>query len=284
VSTRSEDFERFVERKTTEALLADLPPYVTEEARHDGSLRGIGNSWSIRLFDGLFYLSDADGARQPACSLVFVQSLDGNTGAANPETLGGGQTDKHLIYEGLSRVAADAVLAGASTVRDGRIVLSVWRPELVALRRSFGKPRHPVQIVATREGVELETGLMFNVPEVQVVLLTAPAGAAKMRAALSQRPWVRTVVMESGHDLPAAFDELRRLGLERLSCIGGRQLATQLIDAGLVQDVYLTTASGPGGEPDSPMYPGKLDAELIVRKHGTGSEAGVRFEHLRIRR
>jgi hypothetical protein len=38
-------------------------------------------------------------------------------------------TDKHLIYEGLSRAAADAVLAGAATVRAGDIVFSVWHPE-----------------------------------------------------------------------------------------------------------------------------------------------------------
>ena len=40
--------------------------------------------------------------------------------ARNPQTLGGGETDKHLIYEGLARVSADAVLAGSSTVRGGR--------------------------------------------------------------------------------------------------------------------------------------------------------------------
>ena len=31
--------------------------------------------------------------------------------------------------------------------------------------------------------------------------------------------------------------------------------------------------------PDTPMYPGPLKTELIVRKSGTGGEAGVVFEH-----
>jgi len=52
---------------------------------------------------------------------VFVQSRDGNTGARDPSSLGGGDTDKHLIYEGLSRVASDAVVAGAETIRGGNI-------------------------------------------------------------------------------------------------------------------------------------------------------------------
>jgi dihydrofolate reductase len=69
------------------------------------------------------------------------------------------------------------------------------------------------------------------------------------------------------------------MGLERISCIGGRTLATQLLDAGLVQDVYLTTSARRGGEQNTPMYPKPLDAELVVRKTGTEVEAGVVFEH-----
>jgi riboflavin biosynthesis pyrimidine reductase len=283
VKLRRQEFERFVERKTMEALRAELPPYVTELERRDGLRLEVGNAWTRRLFDGPFYVSESV-ARQPACSLVFVQSLNGNTGAANPETLGGGQTDKHLIYEGLSRVAADAVLSGASTVRAAAPVLSVWHPELVALRSSLGKPRHPVQIVATLEGINLDTGLMFNVPELEVCLVTVPSGADAMRAQRSERPWVRTIVMEDRNGLRGAFEALRTAGVARLSCIGGRRFATHLIDAGLVQDVYLTTAAAPGGEPGTPMYPRTLDTEVIVRKHGTGVEAGVRFEHLRLRR
>ena len=38
------------------------------------------------------------------------------------------EADLHLIYEGLSRVAADAVLSGAGTVRGGDIVFSTWHP------------------------------------------------------------------------------------------------------------------------------------------------------------
>ena len=65
---------------------------------------------------------------ETALSLVFVQSNDGNTERRirNPSE---GPTDKHLIYEGLSRVAADAVLAGARTVHAGAF-FSVWHPEL----------------------------------------------------------------------------------------------------------------------------------------------------------
>ena len=240
----------------------------------------IGNDWSTRLFDGSFYQSNAGDDRRPGCSLVFVQSADGNTGASDPGDLGGGDTDKHLIYEGLSRVAANAVLAGAGTVRGGDILFSVWHPELVRLRVSLGLPRHPVQIVATLVGLPIDETLLFNVPSIDAVVITTPRAAASMRGALNVRPWVTTIVMDAPDRLPEAFKQLRRLGIAHVSCVGGRTLARQLIDGGLVDDVYLTTAAQPGGEPGTPLHPGHWRAEVVTRKRGTGLDTGVIFEHV----
>jgi riboflavin biosynthesis pyrimidine reductase len=272
-------FERLVARKEAAARAAGIAPFVTDVDRPDDALVAIGNAWSKTMFDGPFYLSAARSPRLPATSLVFVQSHDGNTGAENPAALGGGEADAHLIYEGLSRVAADAVLAGAETVRSGNIVLSTWRPELVELRQSMGVPRHPIQIVATLRGLTLD-GLLFNVPELPVILLTVPACSELMLTALADRPWITPIAMPTAHDLPFAFRRLRELGIQRISCIGGRTVAAQLIDAGLIQDVYLTTAPRPGGEPRTPFYSRPLPAHEVVRKHGTGADTGVVFQHL----
>ena len=201
------------------------------------------------------------------------------SGARNPQTLGGGETDKHVVYEGLSRVAADAVMAGAETIRGGRIVFSVWHPELIALRASLGLPRHPMQIVATLRGMPLDDGLLFNDPSLQVIVLTVPGCADLMARSLKARPWIRVVTMRDRDSLPAAFHALREIGVARVSCVGGRTLARQLIDAGLVQDLYLTKSPRSGGEPDTPLYPGHLDGAIVVRKAGTGADFGVTFEH-----
>jgi riboflavin biosynthesis pyrimidine reductase len=272
-------FAQFIARKTRDATAATLPPYITLTDEHSPASVALGNTWSWSLFDGDFYMSPTPDAT-PGCSLVFVQSHDGNTGARNPSALGGGETDKHLIYEGLSRVGVDAVLAGAETIRGGNLILSVWHPELVALRESLGKPRHPVQVIATLRGIDIEHALMFNVPDIHVVLLTVSACSTLMHAALASRPWIATIVMDRPTDLRRAFQQLRGMGIERVSTIGGRTIATQLIDAGLVQDVYLTTSPVEGGEPDTPMYPRPLNGRTVVRKAGTGAETGVIFEHL----
>jgi 5-amino-6-(5-phosphoribosylamino)uracil reductase len=279
-----ERFDAYAERKTRQAAAADLPPYVTALDWTGKGAEAIGNAWSARLFDGPFYLSPPRDARKPACSLVFVQSADGNTVTHDPASLGGGATDKHLVYEGLSRVAADAVLAGAETVRGGDVVFSVWHDPLIDLRASLGRPRHPTQIVATVRGLDLDRGLIFNVPEIPVVLLTVAAAAEQMQGALDARPWITLLTMKTPQDLPQAFDALRAMGIRRISCIGGRTLAGHLLDANLVEEVYLTTGTREGGQPDTPMYGKPWRGDVLVRKHGTGAETGVVFEHALVTR
>src|SRR5262245_52857947 len=272
-------FAQFVARKTRQATEAALLPYTTVLDSSPPGALAIGNAWSRRLFAGDFYHS-IPAPDRVACSLVFVQSRNGNTGARNPSELGGGETDKHLIYEGLSRVPADAVLAGAGTVRGGQLIFSVWHPELVSLREEMGLPRHPVQIIATLQGLDVTDMLIFNVPEVPVILVTVGPCTSLMRREIDARPWISVVEMPSPDALPHAFEQLRARGIRRISAVGGRKLAAQLIDAGLVQDVYLTTSPIEGGEPNTPLYPRPLPGDVVVRKQGTGPETGVVFEHI----
>ncbi len=273
-------FARFADRKTFAATAAPLAPYLTDIERPPHGAVAIANAWTRALFGGPFYVSPPVDVDVPAVSLVFVQSHDGNTGARNPADLGGGPTDTHLVYEGLSRVAADAVLAGAETIRGGDIFFSTWHPEIVRLRHDLGLPRHPVQIVATLRGLSFDDTLLYNVPEARVVILTVPACARAMDAGLAARPWVTPIVMREPRDLRAAFSTLRRIGIARVSVVGGRTIARALVDARLVTDLYLTTSPRDGGDPQTPLFEEPVATRTIVRKRGTGAEAGVRFDQL----
>jgi riboflavin biosynthesis pyrimidine reductase len=275
-------FEDVVRRKTREALAAELPPLQTMETGATNDLDTLGNLWTRRLFDGDFFISRPSKATRdiPVTGLVFVQSSDGNTGARNPSSLGGGETDKHLIYEGLSRVAANGVLAGAETIRGSSVIFTVWHPELVELRAAAGLPRHPIQIVATLGGLKFDKTLLLNVPELPVIVISTSTWVERMKEELAQRPWIRTIAMEQPDGLPGAFRRLRSMGIARISAVGGRTIGRAMIDAGLIQDLYLTTSPRPGGEPDTPLYPTPLEGTVAVRKRGTGIESGVVFEHL----
>ncbi len=276
-------FQQFEARKTREAATASIERLST---RFDGwnaaGLQGIGNEWSRQHYGGEFGLVPSSRTRT-AVSLVFVQTKDGNTAGPNPSTFGGGATDTHLIYEGLTRVAADAVLAGAGSLhRDA--FFSVWHPQLVALRESLGLPRHPAQIVISKRGAFNVDAILFNAPDVRVFLIAGNEGVARHELALRARPWLRVVSMD-GVDLDHIVERLRlEEGIQRISAIGGRFTATQLVDAGLVQDIYLTTTAREGGTPGTPWYSGTSAPHLraITSKQWREHGAEVVFDHFLI--
>jgi riboflavin biosynthesis pyrimidine reductase len=278
-------FRDVAARKTAAAEAARIVPLKTT-ADHSGVrfVHHIGNDWTRLAYDGDFHLFPAP-ADVPAVSLVFVQSRDRNTGVDNPEELGGGATDTHLIYEGLSRVAADGVLAGATTAAGPDVFFSVWHPELVALRRELGLPRHPAQIVVSQEGrADLNQTLLFNVPDVPVFVLAGEVCRRTCAEGFARRPWIRIIPI--GPDgLAGAMRSLRQThGISRISTVGGRATASSLIDAGLVQDVCLTTTARSTGGPATPFYigPKPLSFDLIVSKTGTDPAAPMVFEHVAV--
>jgi riboflavin biosynthesis pyrimidine reductase len=279
-------FETYCQHREKEALATSLSGFYTvKDASAGYDLVSLGSDWTRRLFDGDFYRVRERANDFPLTSLVFVQSRDGNTVADDPAALGGGDTDKHLVYEGLSRVDADAVLAGAATARSASMVFSIWHPELVDLRRSRGKTRHPAQVVVTDTGnVPIERGLMFEEPTLPVFLVTRSPRVAGLRAKLHDRPWVEVVDAGDPLSLPAAMRYLRQRGLRVISAIGGRRAATALLRDGLISDIYLTTSPIEGGAPNTPFYEGPpLDLVQVLLKSGKGAERGVRFEHLLVR-
>lgn len=210
------------------------------------ALTAIGNAWTRCLFDGSFYRSRTT-TDLPAISLVFVQSRNRNTVADNPSALGGGETDRHLIYEGLSRVDADAVMAGAGT---------------------------------TRGDLPIEHGLMFQVPELRVFVVTRSSTASALRTRIREKPWVEIVDAGEPVSLARAMRHLRTRGVDVISAVGGRRTATGLLREGLVGELYLTTSPIDAGEPNTPFYEGPpLVLTTLLEKAGHGSEAGVRFEH-----
>ena len=200
-------FETFAERKIQEASASRIQTLTTVVDRNaDTPVHAIGNAWTRLHYGGDFGLAVAP----PNCthlSLAFVQSRDGNTEAADPRVFGAGATDKHLIYEGLSRVAADAVLVGARTVHP-EAFFSVWHPELIALRESLGFPRHPAQVVVSKRGHVDLASLLFNVPTVPVFLIGGEQCFLRHAVALHGRPWVRPILLADA-DLRSSLDRLR---------------------------------------------------------------------------
>ena len=279
-------FEAYCRRKEAAALSAMIPGYVTREQTLVDHLAPLGSAWSRTLFDGDFFRSTAPPiADVPISNLVFVQSRDGNTVAPDPSVLGGGDTDLHLIYEGLSRVDADAVLAGSATARARELVFSLWHPDLVALRLARGKSRHPAQVIVTDKGdLRFDDGLMFQEPALRVFVITRTAAVDGIRRQVAGREWVEVLDAGEPISLIRAMRDLRARGIEVVSAVGGRRTAIGLLNERLIADVYLTTSAIDAGEPNTPYYEGPpLPLSRVLLKEGTGTEEGVRFEHFVVR-
>jgi riboflavin biosynthesis pyrimidine reductase len=278
-------FEAYCQRKTEAAIAAPVPGFatVTTPASHPPRQVVIGNDWSRRLFDGWFYrTAAADERRMPAVGLVFVQSADGNTGAQDPSTLGAGETDKHLVYEGLTRVDTDAVLAGATTAADDEVVFSVWHPEMVRLRLERDLPRHPVQVILTERGdLPVHKTLLYNEPSLRVIVIASTPGAVVLERRLPGRPWVEVIDGGQPVNVRRALATLYERGIKTISAIGGRRTAATLMAEGLVSELYLTTSPQRGGEPNTPLVEGSLPPHrVLLEKEGKDGERGVRFQHL----
>jgi riboflavin biosynthesis pyrimidine reductase len=276
-------FNTFAERKLQEASASTIHTLTTIFDRNGATdLRGIGNAWTRVHYGGDFSLAVAPPNRANV-SLVFVQSRDGNTEAADPSVFGAGATDKHLIYEGLSRVAADAVLVGARTVHS-EAFFSVWHPELIELRASLGFPRHPAQVVVSKRGHVDLASLLFNVPDVPVFLIGGDECFLRHADALQARPWIRRIPLADA-GLTSSLDHLRlEHGIHRISAVGGRSTATRLVDERLARDLYLTTGPCDGGVINTPWYAGAASPTLTVttRKQWVDAGAHVVFEHVLI--
>jgi|SRR5688572_831472 len=269
-------FQDYCRRKQEEAVAAPLVGFTTlaEEAR-GADLLSFGNAWTRRLFDGDFHRSAGPASPElPSVSLVVTE--------VQPGAAAFGSTVPHLLHEGLTRVDADAVLGGMGAASTGNRICSVWHPELVRLRADRGLPRHPVQVLVTNScEVPFDRCLLFHEPSVPVIVVTRRSMVTTARARLRESPWVEVLGAGDPLDLRSALTQLRDRGIAVISAVGGQRIATSLLDAGLVTDLYVTVREPASAASALLFYNGPpLLRRRLLSKAGRGQEGAVRFEHL----
>jgi riboflavin biosynthesis pyrimidine reductase len=189
--------------------------------------------------------------KRPRLILNMISSVDGRAALGGRS---GGLSDRadRALFHGL-RSAVDAVLVGAGTVRSehyGRIIPDASRR---AQRRSRGLSEEPLACIVSAR-LTLEPGIpLLQEPSARVAMLTAsqaslPASAAHVEYVRAER--------DGQLDLAAALAELaRRFGIQTVLCEGGPHLSSQLLQAGLVDELFLSLspqlAGGEGGGGES---------------------------------
>jgi riboflavin biosynthesis pyrimidine reductase len=202
-------------------------------------------------------------ADRPRVILNMVSTADGHAtldGRSGPLS---GPADRALFHA--LRLAVDAVMAGAATVRVeryGRIIPDAARRQS---RLARGLREEPLAcIVSGRLALEGEIPLLAD-PAARVVILTPSSASLPPGAAAAEVDYIRAA-RDGQLDLAAALAELRaRFEVHTLLCEGGPHLNAQLLRAGLVDELFLSLSPLlAGGDPAGDGNPAHPEALRIL--------------------
>jgi riboflavin-specific deaminase-like protein len=188
----------------------------------------------------------------------FVVTLDGRVTLEGRSGAIGSDSDTAMLVALRTRV--DAVMIGAGTMRAecyGRIVRDPVKRER---RQRDGLPHDPLMVlVSGRLDLPWDAPL-FTEGEGQVLIFTASD---------EEPPETATPIQVARHrdqvDLVAALDTLRREhGVRALLCEGGPRLLAQLIEAELIDELFITHAPKVAGGEGPRLVAGLPEAERTL--------------------
>jgi 5-amino-6-(5-phosphoribosylamino)uracil reductase len=149
------------------------------------------------------------------------------------------------------RAGCDAILVGAGTVRADNPRLVVRGAQRRARRRALGEASTPLKVTLTATGDLDPAARLFGEPG-ETFVLTASSAFARTRESLRGR----ATVLDAGPN-PSMADVLAILhghGVRRLMVEGGRTLLTQLLSAGLADELQLALAPLFVGDSRAPRF------------------------------
>jgi riboflavin biosynthesis pyrimidine reductase len=174
---------------------------------------------------------------------------------------------------GLLRAAADAVLIGSGTLRASS--RGLWTPErafpaaadgFAELRRRLGRPAAPERVVVTGTGSVPPSHPLFAEG---ALVLTTESGASRLEGTLPAASTIIALGDGATVDLRAAVAELRARGHELILSEAGPRAFGSLLEAGLVDELFLTV---------SPLIAGRGTSERLNLVEGFEALPGRRLE------
>ena len=256
---------------------AQAPPIVFKRLLPPGDplsveriVDGLGLADGVAALDAARVAERPDAPLRPYLLLNMVSTLDGRA------TLGGrsgplGNEADRALFHGL-RTAVDAVMAGAGTIRTERYRRLVRDERNRRVRRERGLAEEPLAcIVSGRLDLPADIPILAD-PAARVAILTSSAASLPAQEG-AQIDYIRAV-SDGRLDLPAAMAQLRkRFGVRTVLCEGGPHMNSQLLAAGLVDELFLSLspklAGGEGtGESlrivSGPEFEEPLQMELLA--------------------
>lgn len=138
------------------------------------------------------------------------------------------------------RAGCDAILVGAATVRNDNPRLVVKSPARVARRRAQGLPPTPTKVTVTERAKLDPDSAFFTCGDTEKLVYCADDTACSARTQLAGL----ATVVDAGLpvDLGWVLGDLHERGIRRLMVEGGGSVHTQLLTAGLADELQLVVA------------------------------------------
>lgn len=175
---------------------------------------------------------------RPKTTVILAMSADGKIADRSRAAARFGSANDKAHLE--SQVAQmDGVLLGASTLRAYGTTLRVVQPELLEQRQQQGKPLQPVQLICSRSAV-LKPHLPFFGQPVSRWLLTTAAGASRWQEGEAFEHILVAETTTGDIAWQGALQQLWISGLKTLAVLGGGTLVASLLEADLVDELWLT--------------------------------------------
>jgi riboflavin biosynthesis pyrimidine reductase len=224
------------------------------------------------------------GFTEPRLYANFVSSLDGVVaipGVRQSSHLiaAASETDRFVV--GLLRACADAVLIGAGTLRaspTGRWTAEQAYPpaaDLFAkLRRQRNRPPLPTLAVLSASGSldAQHPGL-----DQRTLVLTSDQGVARLGRCLPRSATIVPIGCIPRLNPAAAVQALRAGGHELILCEGGPTVLGSLLEAKLVDELFLTTSPVLAGRAPGRSRPGLVEtAEFLPTRSVSGRLLSLR--------
>jgi 5-amino-6-(5-phosphoribosylamino)uracil reductase len=185
-------------------------------------------------------------ADRPYTLLSCSMSLDGylDSGSAQRLAL---SNDADFDRVDAVRASCDAILVGATTIRNDNPRLLVKSAARQQERLASGRTASPAKVTVTRSA-KLDPDAQFFVTGDADKLVYCPTGAA---SELRERLGSRAVVVAAGPDvdLRGVSEDLSARGVNRLMVEGGGTVNTQLLAADLADELDLVIAPFFVGDP-----------------------------------
>jgi riboflavin-specific deaminase-like protein len=179
---------------------------------------------------------DEPGEERPFVATNFAATVDGRATIGGVSGPIGSAADTEMLAR--LRTRFDAVIIGAGTMRAERYGRPVADQAQRERRERIGLPHDPLMVIVSGRLDLPWDAPLFTEGAGQVLIFTA-SEAEPPETATS----LRVVRHEGEVDLLAALGHLRQeRGIRALLCEGGPHLHGQLWAAGLVDDLFLTTA------------------------------------------